>query len=160
MKRHLITLFLAMAAATVFAQYPLGTGQYQVNGGTGLSSWGFPFYGGFDYGFNEDISIGAELSYRQYQKKKDELYLIKGFSVNGNYHFSEILDLPKNIDVYGGLNIGFFQSNSGIFSFNRWNTGAQVGARYYFKNNLAFNLEAGSGNAFSGGKLGLTYIFK
>lgn len=160
MKRHLITLFLAMAATTVFAQYPLGKGQYQVNGGTGLSSWGFPFYGGFDYGFNENISIGAELSYRQYQKKKDELYLVKGFLVNGNYHFGKFFDLPKNKDLYGGLNIGFFQSNSGIFSFNRWNMGAQAGARYYFKNNLALNMEIVYGNSFSGYKLGLTYIFK
>jgi len=35
--------------------------------------------------------------------------------------------------------------------------GAQVGGRYYISNKVALNLEFGGGNAFSGGKFGLTF---
>jgi len=35
--------------------------------------------------------------------------------------------------------------------------GAQVGERYFFKKNAVLNLDFGGGNAFSGGKFGLTF---
>jgi hypothetical protein len=37
--------------------------------------------------------------------------------------------------------------------------GAQIGGRYFFKDNFGLNLEFGGGNALSGGKFGITYIF-
>jgi len=35
--------------------------------------------------------------------------------------------------------------------------GAQIGGRYYFTQKVGINLELGGGNAFSGGKIGLTF---
>lgn len=160
MKRHLLTLFLAITVTATFAQNQIGKAKFQLNGGVGLSSWGFPIYGGIDCNLVKNISFGAEISYRQKVKKSDEFYIVKGLSANGNYHFGKIFGLPQTVDIYGGVNLGFFQWNKGILTSDMWNTGVQIGARYFFKNNLAINMEAGTGNAFSVGKLGLTCILK
>lgn len=160
MKKYLITFILAITVTATLAQNQTGKGKFQINGGSGLSSWGFPIYGGIDCNIIKDISFGAEISYRQYQKNGDEFYIVKGLSANGNYHFGKILGLPQTMDTYGGVNLGFFQWNKGILTSNKWNTGVQIGARYFFMNNLAINMEAGTGNSFSVGKLGLTLLLK
>ncbi|MFM9945724.1 MAG: hypothetical protein ACKVQB_10880 [Bacteroidia bacterium] len=160
MKKYLITLFLSILGTTVLAQYHLDKGKIQLNVGVGFSSWGKPIYGAIDYGLKKDISLGTEISYRNLVKKSDAFYIVKGVSGNINYHFGKVLNLPKDIDIYGGLNVGFFQWQSGNLQSNKWNTGLQAGARYFFKNNLAIHLEAGIGNAFSAGKIGLTFILK
>jgi len=36
--------------------------------------------------------------------------------------------------------------------------GAQVGGRYYFSDNVGINIEFGGGNAFSGGKVGISIL--
>jgi outer membrane immunogenic protein len=37
--------------------------------------------------------------------------------------------------------------------------GAQLGGRYYFSDKFGINLEVGGGNAFSGGKFGISVKF-
>jgi hypothetical protein len=69
--------------------------------------------------------------------------------------------MPKKWDFYAGLNIGFYvwsspndykgSNSSGL------GLGAQIGGRYYLSNKVGLNLELGGGNAFSGGKFGLTF---
>jgi len=81
-------------------------------------------------------------------------------SANGNYHFNSLLDIPNNWDFYAGLNLGFYIWNSSD-DYPGSNTsglglGAQVGGRYYFNDKLGVNLEFGGGNAFSGGKVGVS----
>jgi outer membrane immunogenic protein len=83
-----------------------------------------------------------------------------GFSGNANYHFNTLLEIPQKWDFYAGLNIGFFawlspddyygSHKSGI------GLGAQIGGRYYFSDKMGINLEFGGGNAFSGGKIGVS----
>jgi hypothetical protein len=70
------------------------------------------------------------------------------------------LNIPSTWDFYAGLNLGFYywnsrndypgNSRSGI------GLGAQIGGRYYFTNKIGLNLELGGGNAFSGGKVGIS----
>ena len=161
-------LFLIMGmlcwTALASSQNPIPKGRSQLNLGVGLSSWGIPFYAGFDAGVGGDFSLGAEASFRyNYEKWKQNRYRhsIIGISGNGNYHFNRVFDMPSTWDFYAGLNLGFYIWNyAPDYGGNKTSglgLGAQVGGRYYFSSKAGINLEFGSGNAFSGGKVGLSF---
>ncbi len=150
----------------LMAQHNLAKGGKQLNVGVGLSDWGIPIYIGLDFGVQPNLSLGAEVSYRSYSdnwEKNSYRHSILGFSANGNYHFNEILNMPKQWDFYAGLNLGFYAwvspneyhgtHNSGV------GLGGQIGARYFISNNFGLNLELGGGTVFSNGKFGITYKF-
>ena len=163
--KKLLMFLLIVFSTTLFGQYKLPDGGTQLNAGIGFSSWGLPIYGGIDFGVHKDISVGGEVSFRSYNEGwhgNDYSHTIIGISVNGNYHFTHILRIPQDWDVYAGLNLGFYSWSSpsgyGGSSSSGVGLGAQFGARYYFNNNWGINLEFGGGNAFSGGKFGISYI--
>lgn len=163
MKKILFAFALLVTTTQLFAQNPINKGQGQFNAGVGFSSWGIPVYLGFDYGVHKDITIGGELSYRSYRDRWDGRrynHSIIGIAANGNYHFNTLLNIPNNWDFYAGLNVGFYIWNSnneyrGSHS-SGLGLGGQVGGRYYFNDKFGINLEFGGGNAFGGGKLGLS----
>ena len=163
MKKHFLIIILLLATSFAFAQGPIVKGESQINAGVGLSSWGIPIYLGFDYGVHPDITLGAELSFRSYDDNwNDNKYkhTVIGILGNANYHFNRILEIPSPWDFYAGLNLGFYSWNSpdeyqGSHT-SGLGIGAQIGGRYYFSNKVGINLEFGGGNAFTGGKLGLT----
>ncbi len=163
--RFVAMALMVLAISHVQAQYALQTGKMQFNGGIGLSSWGLPIYAGLDYGFDKNISFGGELSFRSFSERiSGERYSssIIGISGNGNYHFVEMLGIDDLFDVYAGLNLGFYIWNTSSNYLGAGSTGlgigAQIGGRYYFKKNMAVNVELGGGNAFSGGKVGLSIL--
>jgi outer membrane immunogenic protein len=163
MKKRVLTFFLLITAGVVFAQGPISKGESQVNFGVGLSSWGVPVYLGFDYGVHPDITLGAEASYRSYNdnwQNNKYNHSVIGLQGNANYHFNTVLNIPSPWDFYAGLNLGFYSWNSPNNYEGSHNSGiglgAQIGGRYYFSNKVGINLEFGGGNAFSGGKLGVT----
>ncbi len=156
-------LFLSGFAS---AQSMLGKGGKQLNAGFGLSSWGLPVYVGMDFGVHEDISVGFEGSFRAYRHRYASVYYnhsIIGLSGNANYHFNTLFHMPEEFDLYAGLNVGFYIWNSPRDYYGPSSSGlgfgGQLGFRYYFNENFGLNLEGGTGNAFSGGKFGITYKF-
>ena len=152
MKKQLLVIAMVLIAGTVFAQSPVT--KTQLNAGVGLSSWGVPVYVGLDFGVHQDITVGGELSYRS----KSNEGSVFGVSANGNYHFYTILNIPSNWDFYAGLNLGYlFWSDDYKGGNSNLGLGAQIGGRYYFNDKVGINLEFGGGNAFSGGKLGVTF---
>ncbi len=162
-----ITLYLALffCAFALEAQNPLPQGSAQINVGFGFSSWGVPFYAGFDYGIDRDFTIGAEFSYRSYDDNwnhRNWHHSIMGFSGNANYHFNSLFKIRNSkIDLYAGINVGFFVWSSdndydGDYT-SGLGLGGQIGMRYYLSRSVGLNLEFGGGNSFSGGKLGLTF---
>lgn len=166
MFRKIMTLAALMLSSMAFAQSPLGKGGRQLNAGFGTSSWGLPIYVGLDFGVHPDITIGPEVSFRNYnQKIANNSYRsgIVGLSFNGNYHFDRILKLPSAWNIYGGAHVGFFfwntERNYPGNGSSGLGLGLQAGVRYFFTSKVAINLEFGGGNAFGGGKLGITYIF-
>lgn len=167
MKKVLIVIALMISFAAIYAQNPVAKGQAQINAGVGLSSWGVPVYFGIDYGVHKDITMGGEISYRgRYREQHGHDYYnhsIVGISGNANYHFNHILEIPRDWDFYAGLNLGYYIWNSpSDYDYNDRHVsglglGAQVGGRYYFTDSIGINLEFGGSNAFSGGKLGLSF---
>jgi hypothetical protein len=159
MKKILLILSFLSIATLSQAQYALDKGKLQLNAGLGLSNWGLPVYVGLDYGVHKDISVGGEISFRNYSPRFYS-YNIIGISANGNYHFNYLLKIPKQWDLYAGLNLGFFVWTGDVTQRGSpLGVGAQVGGRYYFTDKFGFNLELGGGNAFGGGKIGITYKF-
>ncbi len=171
-KITLILVFLGLLAFTSQAQAPLEKGGIQINAGLGMSSWGLPIYGGFDYGVGNNISIGGELSFRSKSesygnsKWKTSYTSIAGIA---NYHFNEVLNIPSKFDFYAGLSLGYSIFNSkydgpgGDYDYTGSGDSGlylsgQVGGRYFFSDKVAVNLEFGGGNVFSSGKIGVTFL--
>jgi len=164
MKKLIFGIAFAMLSAYSFSQSPLPVGRSQFNVGVGFSDVGTPFYLGIDYSALQDLTIGGEFSYRSYRENWNNYYYnhnIMGFSGNGNYHFNSVLNIPRNWDFYAGLNVGFYVWTSpdayGGSNSSGLGLGGQIGGRYYISNKVGLNLEFGGGNAFSGGKLGLSF---
>jgi outer membrane immunogenic protein len=161
----LLSALFLLCATFCSAQYALPEGGKQINAGFGASSWGTPVYVGLDFGVHPDISVGGELSFRSYRQTYfGEKYSssIIGLGANANYHFNHILDIPTKWDLYAGVTVGFYIWNS---SANYVGDGAsglgfsgQAGARYYFNDKWAVNVEFGGGTV-SGGRFGVTKKF-
>ncbi len=163
MKRISILFVLVLLVGAIFAQNPIAVGQTQLNAGVGFSSWGIPVYLGLDYGVHKDITMGGQLSYNSYRDRYQSYHYnhsILGIAGNANYHFNHVLKIPTNWDFYAGLSVGFYiwDSPDSYHGSNSSGLGisGQVGGRYYFNDKFGVNLEFGGGNAFSGGKLGLS----
>ena len=166
MKKTILIFLFIVTAKFIQAQYALPVGKSQLNAGIGLSTWGIPVYVGFDYGVATDVSAGAEVSFRNYSDRFIGVkyrHSIIGISGNANYHLNGITDIPEQFDLYAGLNLGFYiwssSSNYPGESASGIGIGAQIGGRYYFNDKAAINLEVGGGNAFGGGKVGITIKF-
>ena len=179
MKKLFLILTLILSTLSGLAQGTLNNKEIQLNGGIGLSSFGLPFYAGLDYVVGKNFTIGGDFSYRGYSDSNigdfKYSYTIIGIGANGNYHFNEVLDLPKKFDLYGGATLNYFiwknsfkytgPAQDEIF-FNSFKPnysgnsglgfGLQVGGRYFISDKFGLNLEFGGGSFF-GGKLGITY---
>jgi outer membrane immunogenic protein len=163
LKRILIIIALAAAIGWVFAQNPLAVGQKQINAGVGFSNWNVPVYVGMDFGVHSDVSVGGELSYHAYREHYENHHYnhsILGIIGNCNYHFNRVLKVPRDWDVYAGLNLGLYIWTSPDNYPGDHETGVglgiQVGGRYYFSDKVGFNLEFGGGRNLSGGKVGVS----
>jgi len=164
-KSFLLVSMMFMLCKFGYTQGTVPLGQAQLNIGVGLSEYGTPVYLGIDYGALKNLTIGGELSFRSYDESWDRYTYrrnITGLSANGNYHFNSVLALPPKFDFYAGLNLGFYYWSSPDANYHGDHNsglglGAQIGGRYFFTRKLGMNLEFGGGNAFSGGKIGLTF---
>lgn len=146
-----------------------GQGFKQVDFGIGVSGWGIPIYAGADFAVNDNITIGPRVSYRRYNYgglASSFHYTIFNISFRGDYHFASLIeDLPQELDLYGGLSLGYSvwgNDYKGPYADNlkdsRMFLAVQVGARWYFSENWAVNAEA-SGGSLSGLDIGLSYMF-
>ncbi len=158
MKKTVLAILIMLFAGATFAQNQVN--KMQFNAGVGFSSWGLPVYVGADFGIHKDITVGGELSFRT----RSNYGSVIGISANGNYHFNTILNISSPWDFYAGLNVGYM-----IWKYDNSYVGAhasglgiagQIGGRYFFNDKLGLNIEFGGGNAFSGGKIGITYVIK
>lgn len=158
MKKLALTICALSIVAFSFGQRTstesLDQGRLQFNVGVGLSTWGIPVYIGADYWINPDITIGLEASFR-YRILHN--YGAVGGSVNANYHFTKLLDLPDNLDVYGGISAGpYIYVGSGYIDPFNIGIGLQIGGRYKINDSMWLQGELGGGT-LSGAKIGITF---
>lgn len=166
-KISLLVTFVALMSICSFAQLsPISKGQLQFNLGSGISNIGVPIRLGFDVGLKNNISIGPEISYRNYSNEWGNAtynHDIFGFSLNGNYHFNQVLGISPNWDIYAGINAGFYhwKSDRGYSGKGKSGLGfgLQVGGRYYWNDFWGINAEFSGGNTVRSGKLGLSVRF-
>jgi hypothetical protein len=157
MRKFALTICMLSIVGLSFGQKTkeakLDQGKMQLNVGVGLSTWGIPIYGGIDYWINDDVTIGIEGSFRYVLWYS---YAVVGGSVNGNYHFNNILQLPENMDLYVGLSAGpYFYLDNSIDRLH-FGIGGQLGGRYKINDKMWVQVELGGGT-LSGAKIGLTF---
>lgn len=145
MKKLVLMLMLFMGAA-VSAQAYTGKGDQKVN--LGLNAWGYGtgITATYDYGLNQLISIGAggNAYFDNYRdNNKDNRVFIFG---RVNFHLREALELPEQLDIYPGVDLGVLGRDFGI--------GAHIGARYFFTEKFGVFAEVGNN-----GSLGVSFNF-
>ena len=157
MKKFVLTICVLSMVAFSFGQkaseVKIDKSKLQFNAGIGLSTWGIPLYIGADYWITPEITVGIEASLRY---RILHSYGAIGGSVNGNYHFAKLLDLPDNMDLYGGVSAGpYIYIGSGFLDAFNIGIGLQAGGRYKINDHLWLNAEFGGGT-LSGAKFGIT----
>ncbi|TSA27630.1 hypothetical protein D4R71_01860 [bacterium] len=162
MKKMILLLsMIFIFSSSIYCSEALAKGKTQFNAGAGFSSWGVPVYVGLDFGVHRNITLGGELSFQRYNEHHYD-HSVMGLSGNANYHFNNVLKIPSNWDFYVGLSIGYFIWYSPDYYEGSHTSGlgisGQIGGRYYFSKKFGINLEFGGGNAFSGGKFGISLI--
>src|SRR5690606_32543211 len=155
-RAFLLVLISGFSYVTQAQGFEPGDGFKQVNFGVGVSTWGVPIYAGMDFGVSDKITIGPRVSYRRYGFRgynNNYHYSILNLSFRGDYHFSgHLVDLPEELDLYGGLSLGYSiwgDDYDGPGDFNtessRVYLAVQGGARWYFNRSWAVNVEASGG---------------
>ena len=168
MKRILLLSVLVVFIASMsFGQMAYKKGDQVINLGIGLGgfagvygSGGIAITGGYEYGVNENISLGGVVGYSSSSEDFGGNYGWKYtyilIGARGAYH----LDLfhNPNIDTYGGILLGYnivsskatgtyinygYGNYSASASFLEF--GAFIGGRYYFSPKLAVQAELGYG---------------
>jgi hypothetical protein len=168
MKRILLLSVLVVFIASMsFGQMAYKKGDQVINLGIGLGgfagvygSGGIAITGGYEYGVNENISLGGVVGYSSSSETVfgdygwKYTYILIG--ARGAYH----LDLfhNPNIDTYGGILLGYnivSASETGTHPYSIYGNysasasflefGAFIGGRYYFSPKLAVQAELGYG---------------
>ncbi|MBQ0147639.1 MAG: hypothetical protein KBS93_04185 [Flavobacteriaceae bacterium] len=134
MKKLLFTALLSLFTFNfATAQAYSGNGDQKVS--LGFVPWGYGtgLTAIYDYGLSDLISIGGggEFYFSGKNEDKDNFYIFG----RANVHLGELLNMPSNMDLYPGLDVGF---NHGL------GLGAHLGFRYLFSDNIGAYIEAGS----------------
>jgi outer membrane immunogenic protein len=183
MKKNVV---LVLLTAMLFGFSQMSNAQNFKEGGIDLnlgvgftSSIGFiPVYFGGNYMIKDFLSVGAEMQFRLDNANYGYLgnsydYHRSGFAflTRADYHFNDLLKLPEEFDVYGGIDMGVaiygdYKSNDFDYEWTDTNDfyfvfGPHAGGRWMFADKFGLNAEVGgrSGDgAFA--KVGLTFVVK
>ena len=149
MRKFLLSLvaicFLALGAQA----QEMSKGQLVGSARLGFGGGGFPIAVSADYGVagnlingNDAISVGGQLGMFIWNDGY-ESHIDFTLTARGNFHYQFV----DNLDTYAGVQIGFFKNSLGL--------GFDLGARYYFNDKFAVNLEFG-GCGFTGASAGIS----
>ncbi|MDH5474174.1 MAG: hypothetical protein OEX22_00635 [Cyclobacteriaceae bacterium] len=170
MKKLSFLILLTFSISLANAQSPIRKGEKQFNFGTGASTFGIPVYLGMDFGIHENISLGPILSFRAYNTTViDPVTFIRtnttetafGIGFNGDFHFNNLLSIPREFDVYAGASVSYFVINSttGVTTNTLLpNVGVNphVGGRYNFNPKWSVQAQVDAGT-HSGAMVGFTF---
>lgn len=159
--KKMITLLLLCSAGLVNAQAFKGKGDVKGQVGLHLQSGGTGINVSSDLGLGENISIGLSATYLlaadgYYEYKFSELRFVNDepdfidkfdLKARFNANIGNVIGLPKEMDVYPGLDLGLR------------NFGAHAGFRYFFTDGFGLYAEAGAPIAKYGGKAVGTNVY-
>ena len=153
--------------------------KFRLNFGVGVSDWGIPIYMNLESPIDiESSTISVGFSY-QFKNETERYYwylsdvtwrhAIIGIDGSWNYYVDELLGLPDNLNLYGGVGFGYWIWRTKVhsayngFSDTYSGTGSGglgvsyvLGGRYLFKDRLGLNVQFGGGTILSAGKIGLS----
>ncbi|MCA0446753.1 MAG: outer membrane beta-barrel protein [Bacteroidetes bacterium] len=160
MKKLLAIALILMVASASQAQL-FKKGDIVVGGGVGFATFtgdGMPVYATVDYGYNDEVGLGAFVAYYGYEedvafwggKWKYTNIII---AAQGTYH-KDYFKID-NLDTYATLILGYNKASVEWDGANNFGLGSPsaggviyafgVGARYYFMPNLAADVRLGYG---------------
>ncbi|MDH5366052.1 MAG: hypothetical protein OEW67_03640 [Cyclobacteriaceae bacterium] len=165
-------ILLTFGISQLFAQGPIRKGEKQLNFGVGVSTLGIPVYLGMDFGIHENISLGPIMSFRTYVSNAIDpitgskiTYTQTAFGIgfNGDFHFNNLLNIPREFDVYAGISISYFVINStttvtGTVLLPNIGVNPHVGGRYNFNPKWSVQVQVDAGT-HTGAMGGLTFKF-
>jgi hypothetical protein len=182
MKKYAIVLVMAamLMSLSQTANAQFKEGGIDLNLGVGFtSSNGFiPVFFGGNYMIKDFLSVGAEVQFRidnynyGYLGNSYDLHR-SGFAflTRADYHFNDLLKLPEEFDVYGGVDLGiaFYGEYKGDEYYDNWYDsdefyfvfGPHAGGRWMFADKFGLNAEFG-GRSGDGAymKVGVTFLVK
>jgi len=135
MKNLFVTLLLVAACTSVNAQSYEGKGDSKVNVGYEIYGIGNGIKASYDYGLGELFSIGAGASY--FFNNEDQDYFIYA---RANIHFGIVWDLPAQLDIYPGVELGIQSSSEVGFA-------GYLGVRYCISKRISLFAEIGNHGA-------------
>ncbi len=122
------------------AQSYKGKGDHKINVGYDLYGLGNGIKATYDLGLSKTFSLGVGGTY--FLSNSDEDYFIY---LRAGYHFGDIFDLPRQLDIYPGVELGYVSTeNIGIAGY--------IGVRYFFTKKIGIFAEIGNN-----GTIGLSF---
>jgi hypothetical protein len=132
MKNFIITVLLALVFSSMHAQSYEGKGDSKINLGYEIYGIGPGIKASYDYGLGELFSVGAGATF--YIDNEDQDYFIYGRT---NIHLGIVWDLPAELDIYPGVELGFKSSSEVGFT-------GYLGVRYCISKRLSLFAEIGN----------------
>ena len=137
-----MTVIVFLLTMNLTAQSYKGKGDNKINLGYDLYGLGNGIKVTYDLGLSKTFSLGIGGTY--FISNSDEDYFIY---LRTSYHFGDLLDLPRQLDIYPGVELGYLSTeNIGIAGY--------IGIRYYFTKKFGVFSEIGNN-----GTIGLSYNF-
>ena len=136
MRLLLILLLSLISFKTLQAQSFTGKGDQKLQAGFTFYGYGTGIKASYDYGLNETFSIGVGANFFNTGTYSSGFFIFG----RGDYHFQEIIDIPNELDLYLGAELGLIGNNN-------FGIGGHFGARYEFASNFSAFLEVGSNGA-------------
>lgn len=132
MKRAIVVIAMILGVSFVNAQAFEGKDDTKFLIGANFQENGTGIVVTYDYGMGENFSIGATSSYILGVEEAIDADFGNRFDlkVRFNANLGSVMQLPSNVDVYPGLNLGLK------------NFGGHLGTRYFFSDGFGLFAEA------------------
>jgi hypothetical protein len=140
MKKIIMIVFL-LGIGNIQAQNYSGEGDQRIQVGTSFYGYGNGIKATYDYGLTDLFSVGGGVTFIFNGNYQNDFFIYG----RGDVHLNNALNLPENMDLYPGLELGLLTSNS--FGLH-----GHIGFRYLFSDNLGAFIELGTN-----GSVGLVF---
>lgn len=140
MKKLALAIVVFLFAIGSLAQSYKGQSDHKINLSYDLYGLGNGIKASYDLGLSKTFSIGIGGTY--FISNSDEDYFVY---FRTSYHFGDLLDLPRQLDIYPGVELGYLSTeNIGVAGY--------VGIRYFFTKKIGAFTEIGNN-----GTIGLSF---